>query len=160
MSIWDSIGNAFKEAGDAIANAATTVGNAVASGAVDVFDFSKNVLTSAALQTGDGANIFSAGWRDVFSGDFKDGLHSIAMGLGECVGVVPPAMAQRYEEALGIASLWSLRMSKNTDQRVCYSVYLSQVKSNILSLGLEWNDSMQQACNDGLGQMPWINPKC
>jgi len=149
LSFWDAIGDAFKSAGNWIRNAAT-----------DVYDFGKKVFASGALAVADGANLFSAGWKDVFSGDFQKGLTNIAFGMTEALGLVPPELVKQYEQVVGEASLWALRQSKTTNQQVCFTVYRDQVIANIAKLGLQWSGEMERRLRDGISQMPWINPAC
>lgn len=160
MGFFDDIGNVFKDAGNAIADVGKDVGNTIADAGGDAFDFSKKVLTSGALALADGANIFGHGWQQVFSGDFKNGLGNIALGMAAAIGVVPPNVVSQYEQAVGEASLWALQQSKQSNQRVCFSAYRAQVQGNIARESLSWNDTMERNLREGLAQMPWINPDC
>ena len=149
MGFFDDIGNAFKSAYEAVADAAD-----------GAWSFAKKVLTNASLTIADGANLFVSGWRDVFSGNFQQGLSKIAVGLVEAVGLLPTKYASRYEDALGQASLWSLQQSKTRDKQICFSEYVEQVKQNFKRLDLDWTDKMPDILKQNLHDMPWINPGC
>ncbi len=163
MSFWDSIKNAFSSAGQAIEHAAEDAGKAIAGAATDAWDWTKHAGESAALALADGANLFVSGWKDVFSGNFQQGLREMAMGLAEAIGVPQTdQLAKRYEEVLGQTSLWSLQQSKQRNAQICYSEYDAQVKQNIANQGLQWNDRMEQTLRNGVTQngMTWINLGC
>ncbi len=171
MSIFDTIARDVESAAGTVAGAARIAAGAVAGAAEDaagavggtavkIYDAVADAVVGAALATADGANLFTAGWRDVFSGSFKDGLAAIGVGLGEAVGVVPPSVASRYEQAVGVASLWALRQADQASSRICYSSYRSQVQAEVAHLGLAWNDGMEAPLRSGVAQMPWIDPDC
>jgi hypothetical protein len=144
-------------------SAVTDAANRVAGGATDAWSWSKNAGTTAALQIGDGGALFSKGWTDIFSGDFQQGAHEVGIGLAEMSGMpMSDQVAKRYEEAVGVASLWSAQQANTTNTQTCVSAYVERVRLNILSMGLTWTDAMAAKARNGVnvGQMTWINPDC
>jgi hypothetical protein len=160
MSLLNTIAHGVEGAASAVAGAAQTAAGAVGGTVVKVYDAVGDAVESAALATADGANLFAAGWRDVFGGSFKDGLAEIGVGLGETVGVVPPSVASRYEQAVGAASLWALRQAHQASDKTCYGTYRTQVQAEIARLGLTWNAGMDDPLRSGAAQMPWIDLGC
>jgi hypothetical protein len=143
MSFWGSVGNAFK----------------------DAWDSTEGVADKIALATANGVNVFANGWKDVFSGDFQQGIHNIAAGLFLTLGVPPepPVQGSQLDEALGSAALWSLQQytANGSSTELCFSIYAAHVKSNFAALGITWVDTtMDVTLQQGAANFPWINMNC
>lgn len=160
MSFFDDIADGLSTGLDAVTDGVGTVTTGITDTVKSGFDFGKSVLGGTALGTADGANLFVAGWRDVFSAEFQNGLSKMAFGISEAVGILPSSGVKQYEEAIGEASLWTLRESQKKNQRICFSTYWDQVQQNFVRLNLQTNDSVKQKARDGINQMPWIDPDC
>ncbi len=132
MSIFDSIGKAFSNAGKAIATAVV-----------------------------DGGNLFVDGWKDVFSGDFQKGITEVGFGMAKCIGIPTPGITgDTYADIVGQASQWSLQQFQSTGQKQCYSTYEQHVKDELASQSIPWTDSMDGPLLEGAKQMSWINLDC
>ncbi|HEX8266051.1 MAG TPA: hypothetical protein VF596_11635 [Pyrinomonadaceae bacterium] len=158
MSFWDKIKDGVTDAADKVASGVTDAADKVAGAADSAYDFSKDAATLTALTLGDGANLFSSGWQDVFNGDFQNGVRNIGMGMAEAVGILSPQVTRQYEDSVGQASLWALQQSKQNNQKTCLTAYRDQVKANLAKNGLQWNDKMEGNLESNIP--PWINPLC
>lgn len=140
MSFWSSLGDDFKTA----------------------WDGTKSLAEKVALSTANGANVFASGWKDVFSGDFQQGLQNISRGIFLTLGVPPepPVQASQLDDALGSAALWSLQQYQRTNAAVCFSSYQRQVEANFSSLGIQWSEAIGEQLLDGAENMAWIDMGC
>lgn len=141
MSFWSSLGDDFKSA----------------------WNGAKSLAEKAALATANGVNVFASGWKDVFSGDFKQGLQNISRGIFLTLGVPPepPVQGSQLDDILGSAALWSLQQYQSTNATVCFSAYQAQVEANFGKLGIAWSDAIEEQLREGAeSSMPWIDMGC
>lgn len=140
MSFWNDIGDDFKKA----------------------FDGAKTIGEKVALSMANGANVFASGWKDVFSGNFQQGLKNISAGILLTLGVPPepPVQGSQIDDALGSAALWSLQQYQQTNTAQCYSEYENKVRQNLAGLGVGWTQDIADKTRDGAQNYAWINMGC
>jgi len=150
MSIFDSIGDAFKSAGNSIADTANKAADGVANvgqkavgGVTDVANKAAEVGTKAALATGDIANVAGHGINSLMHGDLGQASNDLAVTFASLLGVTQPQLVAQYQDSIGQASLWAQQQQQNVQHTPpCYSAYREKVKSNLAANGLTWTDSM------------------
>ncbi len=143
MSFWDSIGDAFSSAVSAVESAGESIAKKVAAATVS------------------GANLFTDGWKKVFSGDFQTGISEIGMGLAKAAGFLPPGVTgDTYADIVGEISKQTMAAYTQTQTKTCFTAYREQVKNALARNGLTWNDSMNDPLTAGARQMFWIDMGC
>lgn len=107
-----------------------------------------------------GVSEFTGGWRELFNGDFKNGLSDIVLGGGEAVyGEDFVTVSNVVIDGIGLCSMNSLLKAKGQGRPVPFLEYLSEIEQAISTKGVKMTDAIAQVIRENTikNGLTWID---